>query len=278
MVLKIPRSTHSRFFTGGTDRLGGAFAPVSGPPFTMATWFTASGTSSAYGLMFLGNDTEINNYWSLVAAGSAGGDPIWALTQGTTSALANTSTGFSASTWHHAAAVFGPGDAFRAAYLDGGGKGTNTTSRAVSVAPDSFAVGSYRRDVSQGQFVHEGAIWMPCVWGEALNDGEIKRLALGAHPYTIRPHAIRAFWPFGGWAGFDTGNEIDVIRRYELVEAGTVTLSSVNALVQAEPPIEFDFITTGGAAAPEPPTGLDDMNLNRGFQRGADRGFLRGVA
>ena len=82
-----------------------------------------------------------------MANGSTAGDPVTAQTyqSGAASAVANTTTSYTTGTWYYATAVFATVSS-RAAYIDGGSVGTNTTSRT----PDSLshtAIGTlYRSD------------------------------------------------------------------------------------------------------------------------------------
>ena len=113
-----------RFDVANSEYLEVDSAPVTDEPFSMSCWFQVADVSVQRTLMGIFNSVSdgFRHYLS-ASAGSTidAASKIFAQTR-----LASTSTTFSTNTWHHACGVWAS-DSSRAAYLDGGGKGTETT-------------------------------------------------------------------------------------------------------------------------------------------------------
>ncbi len=114
----------------------------------------------------------------------------------------------SVNSWHHIAGVYRSASS-RDAYVDGGGKGSDTTT--VTPAPMS------RTEVGRvGGFATylDGALAEVGIWNVALSDEEIRRLALGQTPLWIRPRALVFYAPL------TAGEDFDVVRGLSLVASG----------------------------------------------------------
>ena len=129
----------SYFINGSTQYLIGGSAPVSAVPLTMACWFRGNNTLTG-ALMSLSTNGG-NARYSLVAAGTVAGDPLQGgvTNSGGTGANAVASTGFASNTWSHACVVYAT-TASRSVYLNGGGKGTETTS--ITASADRTLIGA----------------------------------------------------------------------------------------------------------------------------------------
>jgi hypothetical protein len=191
-------------------------------PFTMACWFYCLDNTTWHVLMSLGeNGGPAGDFYYLGADGDDAGDNIWASAfsdpaQGT----AKTTTGFSASTWHHAAAVFASSSS-RSVYLDGGGKGTDSTSvTGISVA--RTAIGVLLRDVVSAGVHLDGSIAEAAVWDAALSDDEVAALAAGINTRHIRPANLKAYWPLLSYNPLSDFTK----NGYDLTEVGTVSSSN----------------------------------------------------
>jgi hypothetical protein len=99
----------------------------------------------------LGNN-GVDGSYRHVFDGSTGGDPIRGSKESDAGAIGNadSSTGFSTATWHVAGTSF-ISDTSRAAYKDGGSKGTNATN-AADPTPDFFTIGALRRSSVSNYF------------------------------------------------------------------------------------------------------------------------------
>jgi hypothetical protein len=211
-MLELYRPALSTYFPSGSESLSVDSAAVTAMPLTMACWFSSISIAQLQALIWLGDKDSATEYIALDVNGAAGGDPVEARhTSGGTTGTGTTTTGFVADTWHHAAAVF-LSTTSRSAYLDGGGKGTNTTAVAEP-AYDRTGIGRLMDSTPSNGFMG-GIIW-PAIWNVALTDAEIVRLADGVHPATVRPENL-ILWDFQG-----KDVERDLLGYYPLTRSGT---------------------------------------------------------
>jgi hypothetical protein len=164
--------------SGDYCNLGARIVTVPGSgvsePLTMVCWFMSRDVTNVQTLMCLG-DEGTNGLWRLFLHATQPGDPIGAQKQntaGSTTGIASTSTGYVAGSWYHAAAVFSAANA-RAAYINGGSKGTNSTNVATPT-PDEFLL--FRSTMSAFREPLNGAIAEARVYNRALTDAEIYQL------------------------------------------------------------------------------------------------------
>ncbi len=179
-------------------------SPISAFPWTMACWFRSDDITIDQVLMWLGDKDTADQYVFLGAAGTRAGDTVLALTDAGGISFAETSTGYSVNTWHHAAGVW-VSATDRRAYIDGGSKGTNATSRVLSNASDRVSIGR-AGDSTPGNYM-SGRIAEAAIWDVALTDTEIARLL--RQPFgRVRPASLVSYWPLWGLHG--SSNEIDI--------------------------------------------------------------------
>ena len=199
----------ARSFTIATpDFLSTDTAVISGTPLTLACWFNAASITSNNGLMFVGDKDVGDNFFAISAQGAAAGDPIRAMAAGTAFRSANSSTGYSADTWHHACGVFTDATD-RSAFIDGGSKGTNAQSSSPANL-DRTAIGRWMDSTPASPM--GGLIAEAAVWNIALSDAEVALQALGVSPLLIRPDSLVAYWPLIG--RYDP--EIDIVGGVNL--------------------------------------------------------------
>lgn len=165
-------------------------AVVTSPPFTFACWFTSDEDppDASQVLLSIGETTSANRYylgWSAVLG------RIYAGARDTADSYAQTSTSPSANVWQHACYVEAATNS-RAVYLNGGGKGVETTNRIPS-GLTATAVGATHTIGGRGAY-WSGRIAWPCIWNVALSDSEVAQLASGLPPWCIRPSNIVALW------------------------------------------------------------------------------------
>lgn len=109
--------------------------PVAGRPCTIAAWAMTTSDSTTQDIVSLtanpasGGAERI----ALQFGGNVAGDPVRALSQTNagSAAAAVTSRAYSIGVYHHCCAVHAAQNS-RAAYIDGGSKGTNTTNNVVT--------------------------------------------------------------------------------------------------------------------------------------------------
>jgi len=152
----------------------------------MAAWVYRTVTGGRT-VLWVGEDVA-NNYQSLWTTSSG----AVAYSHDGTQGQAYSTTGMSLNKWHHACATF-TSDTLRAAFVDGGGKGTNTTS--VTPVPPTFEytrIGAYKSPNTTENFA--GAVCEVGLWDVVLSDYEIWRLAHGRFPWEIRPQNLVGYW------------------------------------------------------------------------------------
>lgn len=167
-------------------------------PLTMACWFNPNDITSSTILMSVVTDNQNVVAHRLANRGATAGDPISAQSCVGTCSSADTTTGFVASKWQHACGVWTT-TTLRAAYLNGGSKGTNTSSRGPTFA--QAVIGAYWANSAVG-LAFDGKIAEARYYHKALNDQEVYELydeetrwdlyyPLGRKVYAI-PHATAA--------------------------------------------------------------------------------------
>jgi hypothetical protein len=172
-------------------------AVLTAEPLTMACWFKSNDVTGNYSLMSLGTNGALER-WVLTAAGGVGGDPIRATSVnagGGANLACDTTAGYTAGAWHHATGVF-TSSTSRAAYLNGGNKGTDATSVAMTGVVDRTLVAA-RINTTIGAFL-DGAVAEAGIWSAALTDSEVASLAKGFSPLLVRPASLVAYWPLIG--------------------------------------------------------------------------------
>jgi hypothetical protein len=174
----------------GTDYHLTSTTPVTAVPLTMACWFNPDVVSALDYLICIADSGADTDWFSLEANGAAG-DVVRARTNATTGVFASTSATFVAGTWQHAAAVF-ESTTSRAAYLDGGNKGTNTTSKTPS-GLDRIGL-ACQATLTPTLFL-SGLIAEAAIWDVALTDDEVAQLGLGYCPLLVRPDGLVFYAP-----------------------------------------------------------------------------------
>lgn len=175
----------ARDFNGTTGYLEYSGAGITATPLTMACWFNSDSIAAAQCLMSICVSGGSHRFM-ISANGDAAGDPCRAYTIDAGIPYAESTTGYTASTWYHCAGVFASTTS-RAIYLNGGSKGTNATS-ATPAGLNRTIIGA-RISTTYGAFT-DGRIAYPCYWNVALTDDEVVSLASGIHPSFIRPASI----------------------------------------------------------------------------------------
>lgn len=180
----------ARLLDGIDDGLTVASAVATAAPMTMACWFIANNITAEHVLMDIDDGSDANKF-QIRASGAVASDPIRALTvAASTSSIAVSSTGYSANVWQHACGVFASATD-RRAFVNGGSKGTNATSRTPS-GLTTLRIGRELTAFAAGR-IAEAAIW-----DIALTDAQVASLAKGASPLTIQPGNLVFYAPLLG--------------------------------------------------------------------------------
>lgn len=181
-----------QFDDASTEYLEVDSTPVVAAPFTISCWFNSDDLTTSQALVSVADKDVIGDFWVLAAGGAIGGDPVFfgARDNG---ALSNavTGTGYSANTWHHACGVETATNN-RAAFIDGGSKGTDATVRSPAGA-DRIAIA--RVGDSTPTNYMSGAVAEVGIWSVALSDAEVALLAKGFSPLFIQPENLVFYAP-----------------------------------------------------------------------------------
>jgi hypothetical protein len=213
-------------------------AVVSAVPFVLACWFRSDSVTVNQTLLSIADTAGDSHFFRMAAMGAVAGDPIRAqCSSASGSVQADTSSGFSANTWHHACAAFATATD-RRVYLDGGSKGTDANNRTPA-GLDTTAIGTLRRN-SISQYMSGriawAAIWDLTNWPGATGtdkaDGFEARalpgLADGYSPL-FWPLGLTAFWPLGGLRLNNSGNaansDWDVVGGYHMDPQNTPSVA-----------------------------------------------------
>lgn len=184
----------SRSFDGATQYLTTASIPVAVAPLSMACWFNTSDDANEQTLMEIGDTGGTADAFSLAINGSVAGDPVQAQTRRSSTSTASSTSGYSLNTWHHACAVFNS-VTDRRAFIDGGSKGTESTSKAP-VNLDVVRVGARARSTITAFFT--GQVAEAAIWSVTLTDAEVAALGRGVSPLRIRPQSLVFYAPLLG--------------------------------------------------------------------------------
>ena len=213
-------------------------AIATAAPITMAAWAYTDDATISENVLGIGGNGTVNSF-RLNFGGATAGDPIRAISaEAGVFAIAVTTTGFSANTWHQVCVVFAAADD-RRAFIDGGSKGTNATTNT----PGSLSytqIATVREASSQGGYF-SGSIAEAAIWNIALSDEEIALLAKGFSPLFFRPQSLLAYWP--------------LVRTDDNDRFGRANMTAVNAPTVADHPPKIIYpapvlISYPSAAAP----------------------------
>ena len=133
---------------------------------------------------------------------------------GSTNVSAATSSSFVAGSWQHAAGVWSATNA-RAAFLNGGGKGTET-STVNPAGLNAIAIGRFP-SLSPGGY-WDGELAEMAMWNVALTDAEVLQLSKGFSPSFIRPSKLVFYAPL------IKNEDIDLRGRLKFTMVGTPTV------------------------------------------------------
>ncbi|WP_254509875.1 LamG domain-containing protein [Anatilimnocola floriformis] len=207
----------ARNLDGVSDYMQGS--NVRNVPFTMAIWFNPNAVTATLTLCSLctGGVSDQSRFL-LNCHGALAGDPLRASTVNSsgTSSFAATSTASVAGSWQHGCGVFGSASS-RAVYLNGGGKGTESTSRAIS---NSAVVIAGAQQTTSGVYTSQfdGLLAHFTIWNVALTDAEVALIAKPGFDSTrMRPNAIIGHWPLIG----RVSPEIDIRGGANLTLSGS---------------------------------------------------------
>ncbi len=199
------------FVDGSSQSLSVDATPITSEPLTISAWFKADILQADDILVSIVDKSSGTLFWALGIGwddfGAQGANSVLqAITRNGSRVYAQTSTSYTALTWHHACGVWAASND-RRVFLDGGGKGTETTGLSPS-GLDRIAIGVLG-DVSPTDYM-DGKIALVVLRNVALSDAEVAEEAAEtnlAGILAIQSAAIVAYWLDGteSDADHDTG-------------------------------------------------------------------------
>lgn len=212
------------FVTASSQYLAYAGVPVTAVPVTLAAWVKPVDVAAQYGIVGVANSATGAGV-GLVLQPTTG--KVMARVDDTVvapSALSTTSV--AVGVWTHVCGVFA-GLSSRAAFVNGGSKGTDTTTTIAWSGLNVTELG----DTNVGAHVWylNGDLAEVAIWTVALDDAEVASLAAGVSPLLVRPTALAAYWPLLG----RTSPEIDLWGRRELTVIGATASAHPRIAVPA---------------------------------------------
>jgi hypothetical protein len=211
----------SALVLSGSSTYARGVAPFSAVPYTFFIAARADSFNSINAVMYWGDPAVATNLHRAQINSDGTFRVLSSNVAGTSTALTTNTTSVGAT--FRAVAVYGANNS-RRAILNGNfaGQGSSTGERIPDSAHTRFSIG--RTDTTSGaQHQFPGAIFHAALWTVALVDEEITALSKGAWPASIRPGALKSFWPvWGPRAGTQTR---DWRGNCHLTIGGTTTVS-----------------------------------------------------
>ena len=179
-----------------------ATVPLSSFPCTVAAWVYPTDTrDNDWNILQIQDDASSSNYMRLnlsenIDAGVVGRIQIFVnpAAGGGSNSIAFSTAQVTYNAWNHAAATVTDASN-RAAFLNGGNKGTSTaTPYDLTWANlDSISIGSERDSTPDDGW--DGNLAHVAVWNVVLSDAEIALLAKGYPHYMMRPGNLKFYAP-----------------------------------------------------------------------------------
>jgi hypothetical protein len=183
----------SRDFNGSNQYIRFNGSPITAVPITLSVWFRSDSLSANQVIFGIFASSSTSDHLMLRADGAQGGDPVRLQFANQT---AVTTTGYSTTAWHHAAGA-AISTTLRHVWIDGGSKGTNTTSVNPNLAITNRTTAGRADDNTPGGYFN-GRIRDAAAWNVELTDAEIAVLATGFSPLLVRPESLVFYAPLWG--------------------------------------------------------------------------------
>lgn len=162
---------------------------VSAKPITVAGWVKSDSLLLNQGILSLSNNS--NEFLLLQLRGVTGGDPAGILEYATAWKYAESSSGYTANTWHHICGIF-KNSTSRTIYIDGGSSVENTDLQDVNFALFNQILIGVHKTVGGAPF--SGKLGYCSIWDTELSEAQITSLAGGALPSTIALSNLVDYW------------------------------------------------------------------------------------
>ena len=194
------------FDDASSQYLSNANAVVTAVPCSMAAWVYKDDTTNTGAVISIGASATVA-HMTLRYNSSEDASAISRSVLAGANAAVSSGAGAN-NVWTHVAAVFASSTS-RAAYRDGGNKGTNATD-TTPLLLDRTHIG--QEALSGGGNFFSGRIAEAAIWNIALSDADVADLAKGYCPLLVRPDGLVAYWPLIGRAS----PEPDLIGAFDM--------------------------------------------------------------
>lgn len=192
---------------GSTQYLINSSAVRTGSPLTMVAWVYPTNVSASRTVVSLA-DASITTDWYWLFINATDAVPVFRVNDGPADDLAFTSAAATLNQWNHVAATEIATNS-RAIWLNGGNKGTNTTTITPS-GIDRTGIGILARSLLD--LPGDGRVAEVAIYNVALTDSEVAQLALGYSPLLVRSESLAAYWPCVG----RYSPEIDLVGNFPM--------------------------------------------------------------
>lgn len=226
----------SRYFDRVTEQYLQLDSPVlTGVPITMACWVYNTAFSDNEVIMNLVDKSSTKKGFMFYMRFGTG--VLRAVTESDAdSEYAEASQAPSVDTWHHVCAVYAAVDD-RRCYLDGGNKGTESTSITPS-GIDRTAIGQVG-DSTPGRYL-ESRVAEAAIWNRALTDAEVLMLSKAYSPSFV-PQSLVAYWPLVRDA------DTDIVGGFNLTAFNAPTVANHPRIIYPARISLFPPVAAGGA-------------------------------
>lgn len=232
------------FDDASTQYLESSSPPVTAAPFTMAILGRSNDDTILQGAFdFHNNGGAVNrNCFILMFGGASAGDPIqFRVADGVNSTTFSTTTGYTANVWHHACAVEASATDHRV-FIDGGSKGSSTTSRTPT-GINRIAIG--RISFSTPGVYFSGDLAEAAIWDTNLSDAEVALMGAAYHPSPLlmKPANLIYYCPVTG----NYSPEIEIVNSANMTVSGA-TKTAAPPRITYQPRRKARRFTTAVAA------------------------------
>ena len=173
----------SRTFSSG-NFLSIASPLITVHPFTFACWFKSSSFSTIQMCIVVGSANVAEALYMYVDTTR---HCLLNTRASAATATATSTTQATSGAWNHLAGTSSSASS-RAAYMNGGGKGTNATSKSAGTMV-ATRIGESIDNTNPAS----ADIAFPSIWTMALSDSDILSLSLGASPRLIHPEKLLSY-------------------------------------------------------------------------------------
>ena len=178
-------------FSGSAQSYYSASTPVTAVPLTIACRMNKS-SSATQGLIAGVMRNAGSTFYGFYIYANASAKVTATAANNNVFAEAQSTTSYSASTWHHVCGVFSSNTS-RTIYLDGAGSATNTTSLTPTLI-DIVTIAAARKSGFVDNYLN-GSLAEVAIWNAALTEPEAKSLSAGMSPKLVRPQSLALYLP-----------------------------------------------------------------------------------